>query len=769
MFSGIQARLLLILGLAALAITLASAMALMALLETRAGVAAVMERELPASNAALVLARVGERLEDRAPALLAAKNAEARQRQTTLINRDLRSLASETERLRDLHPAGSDGVADIARLAPELAANLRDLALALEQQATLGVALQEQRERLLALRERVQQILGPSILLVSDVVGRDTDVDPVLFQRAAGVQGPLLDAERLAGSAFSDLLLGAESPSLDQVQLFRSAFERTRGQLADRLPAIPSGLRPELARAIADLEEQLQADGVFRLRAQELATIEGAEHLVTASRGIAAALKTRVDALVHSASETIAGAAGAMGDTLLTNTLIFVAVSIAVVLLATLVSYRFLVRDISLNLRAVTHAMQRLAGGERDALVPATDRRDEIGDLARVFNVFKDNAFRMEAVESQLRQAQKMELVGQLTGGIAHDFNNILAAILGNLTYLEPKAGDDPMLRERWQRAMGATDRAVRQVERLLAFSRRQRLAPEVVDIDDLVGGMLDLLEVSVAEGTELSALLAPDLPRVRVDPGQLENALMNLVINARDALDGGGRIRITTAAVGGDAVEVAVEDTGRGIPADVIERVCEPFFTTKAPGKGSGLGLSMVYGFARQSGGEMRIESRMGEGTTVCIRLPVAEPSTRVLKHLGDAVQNAPPQGNGECVLAVDDDKEVLATAADQLRGLGYRVLSAGDGATALDLLKHEPAIRLLYTDVAMPAPWDGVSLAREARSRRPDLAILFTSGETREIKDPPAVLLRKPVTIAHLAQAVRQAIDGKSLRRSG
>jgi signal transduction histidine kinase len=763
MFSGIQPRLLLILGLAALAITLASAMALMALLETRAGVAAVMERELPASNAALVLARVGERLEDRAPALLAAKNAEARQRQTALINRDLRSLASETERLRDLHPAGSDGVADIARLAPELAANLRDLALALEQQATLGVALQEQRERLLALRERVQQILGPSILLVSDVVGRDTDVDPGLFRRAAGVQGPLLDAERLAGSAFSDLLLGAESPSLDQVQLFRSAFARTRGQLADLLPAIPTGLRPELARAIADLEVQLQADGVFRLRAQELATIEGAEHLVTASRDIAAALKTRVDALVHSASETIAGAAGAMGDTLLTNTLIFVAVSIAVVLLATLVSYRFLVRDISLNLRAVTRAMQRLAGGERDALVPATDRRDEIGDLARVFNVFKDNAFRMETVESQLRQAQKMELVGQLTGGIAHDFNNILAAILGNLTYLEPKAGDDPMLRERWQRAMGATDRAVRQVERLLAFSRRQHLAPEVVDIDDLVGGMLDLLEVSVAEGTELSALLAPDLPRVRVDPGQLENALMNLVINARDALDGGGRIHITTAAVGDDAVEVAVEDTGRGIPADVLDRVCEPFFTTKAPGKGSGLGLSMVYGFARQSGGEMRIESRMGEGTTVRIRLPVAEPSARVVEHLGDAVQNAPPQGNGECVLVVDDDLNVLTTTADQLRGLGYRVLSAGDGATALDLLEHEPAIRLLYTDVAMPAPWDGVSLAREARSRRPELALLFTSGETREIRDPSAALLRKPVTIAHLAQAVRQAIDGK------
>ncbi|SDX59650.1 hybrid sensor histidine kinase/response regulator [Thiocapsa roseopersicina] len=762
MFSGIQARLLLILGLAALAITLASAMALMALLETRAGVATVMERELPASNAALVLARVGERLEDRAPALLAAKDAEARQRQTALINRDLRSLASETERLRDLHPAGSDGVADIARLAPELAANLRDLALALEQQAALGVALQDQRERLLALRERVQQTLGPSILLVSDVVGRDTDVDPGLFRRAARAQGPLLDAERLAGSAFSDLLLGAESPSLDQVRVFRGSFERTRGQLADLLPRIPSGLRPELAQAIADLEVQLQADGVFRLREQEIATIEGAESLVTASRGIAAALKTRVDALVHSASETIARAADAMGDTLLTNTLIFVAVSIAVVLLATLISYRFLVRDISLNLRAVAHAMQRLAGGERDARVPAMDRRDEIGDLARVFNVFKDNAFRMETVEGQLRQAQKMELVGQLTGGIAHDFNNILAAILGNLTYLEPKAGGDPMLRERWQRAMGATDRAVRQVERLLAFSRRQRLAPEVVDINALVGGMLDLLEVSVAEGTELSALLAPDLPRVRVDPGQLENALMNLVINARDALDGGGRISVTTAAAGDDAVEVAVEDTGRGIPADVLERVCEPFFTTKAPGKGSGLGLSMVYGFARQSGGEMRIESRIGEGTTVRIRLPVAEPSATVSEHIADPVRDAnPPQGNGECLLAVDDDSEVLATTADQLRGLGYRVLTAGDGATALELLQQEPAIRLLYTDVAMPAPWDGVSLAREARSRRPELAILFTSGETREIRDPSAALLRKPVGREHLAQAVRQALD--------
>ncbi len=437
-------------------------------------------------------------------------------------------------------------------------------------------------------------------------------------------------------------------------------------------------------------------DGVLGLREGELAALERADSLVAGSRLIAAQLKERVDALVLSANQNIVHAATAMGDTVLANTILFVGVSVSVVLLATVFSYRFVVRDISLNLRAVTQAMQRLAAGERDARVPATDRRDEIGDLARVFSVFKDQAFQVEALhrdlidkswllvttfdsmndgltvfdeagrlvawnpqvlrlyglsqhdigigaplaqilqalnengarvcttlgeevprsglpaaggtagqqlevrcpdgrvvelrrtavagggiatlhmdvterramEGQLRQAQKMEAVGQLTGGIAHDFNNILGAILGNLTFLEPAVRDDPALHERWKRAMGAADRAARQVERLLAFSRRQRLAPEVVDVNALIGGMLDLLESSLGHGVTLTTELAPDLPAVRVDPGQLENTLINLAINARDAMQGQGRITLTTARTDAQAVADRRERHGLRHPA---------------------------------------------------------------------------------------------------------------------------------------------------------------------------------------------------------
>jgi HAMP domain-containing protein len=384
--SGIQGRLLLILGLATLAILAASAMALVALMEIRVRVAEVTNRELPASSAALVLARVGERLQDRTPALMAAKGADARQHQTNLINRDLRSLASETERLRDLHPGGSGGVADITRLAPALANNLRDLALLLERQADLGTALQRQRAQVIALREDVAQVLGPSILAVAAVLARAPAPDPGLFRRAAVAQGPLLDAERLVGSALGEQLIAAQAPTTEQVALARNAYERTLDQLSGLIPAIPAGLRTGLQGALTRLAGQLGPDGIFALRHHELTTLDDADRLVAASRAIATDLKQRVDALVRSANENIARAADAMGANLLNNTLWFVAVSVAVVLLATLLSYRFVVRDISLNLRAVTRAMQRLAAGERDARVPAQERHDEIGDLARVFN-----------------------------------------------------------------------------------------------------------------------------------------------------------------------------------------------------------------------------------------------------------------------------------------------------------------------------------------------------------------------------------------------
>ena len=408
--SSIQARLLLILGLAVLAIAAASAMALVALMEIRARVAEVTERELPASNAALVLARVGERLQDRTPALMAAKGPDARMRLTDLVNQDLLSLASETERLSDLQPCGAGGVADIARLAPELAANLRDLALLLERQSALEAALRLERDRVIGLRERVAQILGPSILAVTDLVGRDGAPADGLFRQAASVQGPLLDAERLVGSALGELLIAAEAPTADQVALARGACERAHNQLGALIPRTPSGLRSVLADAITDLAGQLDTKGVFALRLAELRAIDDADRSVTASRRIATELKAGVDGLVRSANANIARAADAMGNTILTNTLWFVAVSITGVLLATLLSYRFVVRDISLNLRAVTRAMQRLADGERDARVPALDRRDEIGDLARVFNVFKEHAFRLETLDRQLAEKSNLLL-----------------------------------------------------------------------------------------------------------------------------------------------------------------------------------------------------------------------------------------------------------------------------------------------------------------------------------------------------------------------
>ncbi len=895
--AGIRRRLLLILGLTALAIGLASLVALLALLETRGEVDRVVERELPASAAALVLARVGERLQDRTPALLAAQGEEARQRQTELIRLDLLSLAGETERLRHLVADAPTGVDEISELAEILANNLRDLAHLLEARAAFANDLQRQRQVLIELRERVAQSLGPSILAVADVLGKSQLQNDELFHRAAQAQGPLLEVERLVDRAFGGLLLATEAGDQHDLQRSLDGFERIGHQLGAQVPQLPAGLRPELAGAITELGRQSAEQGIFALRGGELQTIAEAQRLVLASRRIAGDLKTRVDRLVQSANENIARVAGAMGDTILDNTLLFLGVSITLVLLATLLSYRFVVRDISVNLRAVTGAMQRLADGEREARVPAIERQDEIGDLARVFNVFKDNAFRMErldrqlteksnlllatfdnmndgftvcdgedrlvawnprylqlyhlshreigygtplpqihrlltergvrafdnlgqevelaglsvgrnrslrqfevrcpdglrvelrsnpipdggyvtihsdvterrAIENQLHQAQKMEAVGQLTGGLAHDFNNVLAVILGNLTQLEPGVKNDAALHERWQRAMGATDRAARQVERLLAFSRRQKLEPETVDINALVLGMIELLEYSLGDGIELATDLAPDLPVVRVDPGQLENALMNLALNASDAMQGQGRIGFSTARRASDAIEIKISDTGYGIAPELLERVFEPFFTTKAPGKGGGLGLSMVYGFVRQSGGEIHIDSVPGQGTRIHIRLPVAsQDKTPAAAASGLLEVSAPPRGKGERVLVVDDDPDLLQTSADQLRALGYRVLIAANGVEALERLAAEPAIRVLYTDVMMPVPWDGIRLAREALSRRPQLGILFTSGEPREISDPPAELLAKPVASDRLAVALRRVLDAQTFSTS-
>ncbi|WP_444455046.1 ATP-binding protein [Rhodobacter capsulatus] len=363
------------------------------------------------------------------------------------------------------------------------------------------------------------------------------------------------------------------------------------------------------------------------------------------------------------------------------------------------------------------------------------------------------------ATQSQLLHAQKLETVGQLTGGIAHDFNNILAVIIGNLNILARELTATPALKARAERGLSAANRAAGLINRLLTFSRRQRLAPENVDLNTLVRGMLDLMQSSLGSGMQITPDLAEDLPRVRVDPGQLENALMNLAVNARDAMEGTGEITVTTRRAADGFVELTVADTGAGIPPDLLDQVFEPFFTTKPVGKGSGLGLSMVYGFVRQSGGTVALDSAPGRGTRVSLRLPES-PVTELPRPEGLQTAEA-------CILAVDDDADLLEITADQLRRLGHAVVTAPDGLTALDMLREIPEIDLLYTDLAMPG-LDGRALAEKAHLLRPDLPVLFTSGAPGKAGADLPNLLRKPVPEEVLAAAIRVSLESHSRRTS-
>ena len=271
---------------------------------------------------------------------------------------------------------------------------------------------------------------------------------------------------------------------------------------------------------------------------------------------------------------------------------------------------------------------------------------------------------------------------------------------------------------------------------------------------------MLDLLQSSLGSGVRIMPDLAADLPRVRVDPGQLENALMNLAVNARDAMEGVGEITVTTRRAADGFVELAVSDTGAGIPPELLEQVFEPFFTTKPVGKGSGLGLSMVYGFVRQSGGTVTIESAPGQGTRVRLRLPESAPPEAPARPEGLDSAEA-------CILAVDDDADLLEITADQLRRLGHAVVTAPDGSSALEMLREIPEIDLLYTDLAMPG-LDGRALAEKARALRPDLPVLFTSGAPGKAGADLPNLLRKPVPEEVLAATIRAMLADQSRRTS-
>jgi len=409
------------------------------------------------------------------------------------------------------------------------------------------------------------------------------------------------------------------------------------------------------------------------------------------------------------------------------------------------------------------------------------------GRLIRSIEEVRARADALAQSQEQLRHAQKMEAMGQLTGGVAHDFNNLLTVIVGNLDMIARHADDATRVRRLTAAAQRAASRGGKLTHQLLVFARRQLLRPETVNANRLLLDFEGLIRRAVGEAITLALELYPALDPVRIDPMQFEAAMLNLVINARDAMPGGGHITVRTGnqALDPDAVAaqpetrpgayavIAVKDTGAGIPAALLGKVFEPFFTTKDVGKGSGLGLSQVYGFVKESGGHVRIDSAEGAGTTVELWLPRS--AERPAEPVIEAAARMPLRATtgDEVVLVVEDDAEVGALASESLRELGYQTLVAHDAAEALVLLGGlERRIDILFSDVVMPGGMNGVQLAVEARRLRPALKVLLTSGYTADaLSDEHGVidvagttLLRKPYRSEDLAAQLRVVLGGRS-----
>ncbi|HEV7228296.1 response regulator [Brevundimonas sp.] len=365
-------------------------------------------------------------------------------------------------------------------------------------------------------------------------------------------------------------------------------------------------------------------------------------------------------------------------------------------------------------------------------------------------------------LEEQLSQARKMEAVGQLTGGIAHDFNNLLTVVLGNADILMRRI-EDEKARRQLEAIKLAADRGHTLTRQLLAFSRRQTLNPEPVDLNQLVLGFAPLMRQAVGEGVILDLTPHAAPVYVLVDANQLENALLNMAVNARDAMDGEGRLTISVAEREGAGV-IAVTDTGSGMTAETRQRLFEPFYTTKEVGRGSGLGLSQVYGFLKQSGGTVEIDSVVGEGSTFRLTLPVTE---RRPQPAATDCESAAAQGGSERVLIVEDDPAVLSVCLDMLQSLGYRCEVAVDAAGALARLA-ERRFDLLFSDVVMPGGVNGIELARRATAAHPGLEVLLTSGYVGEaaLDDPhDFAVIDKPYEHAELAARLRGLLDAGKL----
>ncbi|TXN00077.1 PAS domain S-box protein [Methylobacterium sp. WL64] len=438
------------------------------------------------------------------------------------------------------------------------------------------------------------------------------------------------------------------------------------------------------------------------------------------------------------------------------------------------------------NLPVVENRYRHKDGGFRWISWVAAPEEKLIYASGRHITAEKEQAEALSRTEAALRQAQKMEAVGQLTGGLAHDFNNLLAGISGSLELMQTRMQQGRLTDvDRYMTAaQGAAKRAAALTHRLLAFSRRQTLDPKPTNVSRLATGMQDLIQRTVGPNIPIEVVGASGLWPALVDPSQLENALLNLCINARDAMPDGGRITIETAnkwlderaaakqaIPEGQYLSLCVTDTGVGMSPEVIARAFEPFFTTKPIGEGTGLGLSMIYGFAQQSGGQVRIYSEIGQGTTVCIYLP---------RHYGEVedddalvgVSDLPRSEQGETVLIVDDEPTVRMLVADILEDLGYTSIEAGDSAAGLKVLQSDARIDLLITDVGLPGGMNGRQMADAARVGRPDLKVLFITGYAEnailgngQLK-PGMAVLTKPFAIDTMAARIRSMIEGSRER---
>ena len=418
-----------------------------------------------------------------------------------------------------------------------------------------------------------------------------------------------------------------------------------------------------------------------------------------------------------------------------------------------------------------------IGGAKANMMTSKTPVFDNNGEVAYVLTIALDITDQKN-LEAQLQSAQRMQALGQLTGGIAHDFNNLLHVMIGNSEALESQIGDDEIARSRLLEIDRAVDRASSLTERLLAYSRQQTLLPLATDIAALIGGLEDMLRRTLGETIELGINHDPELWPAVIDQHQFENVLLNLAINARDAMPDGGTLSIVTGndtldmdfedqddtVARGDFVLVAIGDTGVGMPAEVLDKAFEPFFTTKDVGQGSGLGLSMVYGFAKQSKGHVSIDSEVGRGTTVKLYLPrsIQAPSEKAPAEEAREFDQA-----SERVLVVEDEEKVREVSINFLQSQGYQVFEAATGREAIEILRQNTNFDLLFTDVILPGGMNGLETAEEAQKIQPQIKVLFTTGYTETaivengLPDTTVALINKPYRRAELLEKVRSILD--------